>query len=406
MRSVGALLALCTAAALVTPAAVADAAGTTGAGRHAGRAPAASAAPPFAAGLTADLTAEMQRLRVPGAIVAVRTPQWGTWTTALGTSDLATGAPMALDNHMRIGSITKTMVGTVILQLVHDKLLTLDEAVSELRPEVPNGNHITIRELLQMTSGLFNYTEDRAFNETLDSAPQTQWTPQQVLDIAFRHEPCFPPGTKYQYSNTNTILLGLIIEQLTQHSLEQELQERIFDPLHLAHSSLPQDTTRMPVPYAHGYQFLTNIQSLDQPVLTGDAAALADWKAGNPRDVTRVNTSWAWAAGGVVSDLDDMLAWAPALATGTLLPPELQRERLTFVPTTDNPDGPAYGLAIARIGGFLGHTGTLSGYQSFEGYDPVRQATVVVLVNLNQSPDASTPADRLTMRIVADLFQP
>ncbi|AUG79713.1 hypothetical protein CFP65_5000 [Kitasatospora sp. MMS16-BH015] len=353
--------------------------------------------------LTADLTAVMQRLRIPGAVVSVTTPEWGTWTTSLGTSDLATGRPMDPADHVRIGSITKTLTGTVILELVKDGLLGLDDPVSTYRPDVPDGEHITIRQLLQMTSGLYNYSEDPEFNRQLDDHPERDWTPQQLLDIAFAHDCYFPPGTGFHYSNTNTILLGLIAEQLTHRSLGELIRKGVFEPVGMTESSFDPNTA-LPGPYAHGYEFISNVASLTTPTLTGKDAAWADWSAGNPYEVTHNNVSWAAAAGGVVSTVADLNRWAPVLAKGDLLTPELQRQRLDFIHTSDQPNAPGYGLAIFDVDGFIGHDGQLPGYTSFMAYDPDRAATIVVLANLNQSPDGTAPANELTKLIVSELF--
>lgn len=360
---------------------------------------------PFAEKLTPDLIALMQRLRVPGAIVSVSTPEWGTWTTTLGTGDLTTGAPIRADDHMRVGSVTKTFTGTVVLQLVQEGRLALDDAVAAYRPDVPGGEHITIRQLLQMTSGLYNFSEDPGFNERLDQHPDRHWAPQELLDIAFSHPVYFQPGAGFHYSNTNTVLLGLIAEQLTEQPLARLFQQRIFDPVGMLGSSLPDDTS-LPEPHAQGYQFVSNVDSLTTPELTGKEAAWADWSAGNPLNVTHADPSWAWAAGGGVSTLEDLRRWAPVLATGTLLSPELQRERLTFVPASDQPGAPTYGLAIADFAGFLGHDGQLPGYNSFVGHDPKRCATIVVLTNVNQSPDGAAPANELTKLVISELFPP
>lgn len=397
--------ALLSAAALALGAAAAPAAAAAAAPAPAG-APAdahPSQEAPFARQLTADLIARMQQLRIPGAIVSVTTPGHGTWTAALGTRDLATGEAVRTDDRFRVGSITKTFTGTVILQLVQEGRISLDDPVADYRPDVPGGQDITVRQLLQMTSGLYNYSEDPGFNQRLDDDPAAEWTPEELLAVAFRHPPYFPPGTGFHYSNTNTVLLGLIAEQLTGRPLAELFRQRIFDPVGLHRTSFDPGP-RIPRPHSQGYQFISNVDSLTAPVLTGQAAAWADWSAGNPYDVTDNNASWAWSAGAAVSTVDDLRRWAPALATGTLLSPELQRERLTFVPTSDAPGAPGYGLAIADVEGFLGHDGQIPGYTSFMGYDPDRCATVVVLANLNQSPDGTAPANELTKTIIAGLF--
>jgi D-alanyl-D-alanine carboxypeptidase len=149
------IVALVTAALLVSP---------TGAAASSSSSVAAGPGEPsFATTLRPLLEAKMKSIRIPGAVVYVQSPDKGTWKTALGAGDLGTNAPMRLDDHFRIRSITKTFTGTVILQLVDEGKLKLDNPVAKYQPEVPNGANITVRELLNMTSGLFNYTEDKGF---------------------------------------------------------------------------------------------------------------------------------------------------------------------------------------------------------------------------------------------------
>ncbi|GAA4832806.1 serine hydrolase domain-containing protein [Kitasatospora terrestris] len=392
------LLAASLACAVAVPAAAAPApvAAPAAAAKAADR-------PAYAGRLTQDMIALMQRLRIPGALVSITTPDSGAWTTELGTGDLTTGKPIDRGDHLRVGSITKTFTGTVVLQLVQEGLLKLDDPVSAHHPGVPDGDRITIRQLLNMTSGLYNYSEDYGFNLSLDEHPEREWTPQELLDLAFSHPSYFPPGTGFHYSNTNTVLLGLIAEHLTHQPLGKLFEQRIFNRVGMHGTSLANGDS-IPSPHARGHQFITNVESLTAPTLTGKEAAWADWSAGNPYDVTHVNASWAWAAGAAESTVDDLRRWAPALATGTLLSPELQKERLTFVPTSDAPDAPGYGLAVAEFFGFIGHDGQIPGYTSFMGYDPKRCATVVVLANLNQSPDGTAPANELAKLIIGELF--
>ena len=392
---------LCLAALLlvsVSAGGVASAAAPTG-----GPSP-SSSVPTYVHKLQPDIIATMQRMRMPGAIVAIRTPQSGTWVTRLGSAKLTTGAALRLGDHMRIGSITKTFTATVILQLAQGRRLSLQSPVSRYISGVPNGRHITIHQLLQMTSGLYNYSEALSFNQELDRNPARHWTPWELLHIAFAHSPYFAPGKGYHYSNTNYILLGLIVQKLTHHTLTYEFRRRIFRPLGMTDTSLPA-TPAMPLPYAHGYQFISNVDSLTSPPLTGKAAAWADWSAGNPWDVTNASPSWTWAAGGAVSTVKDLLRYGPALATGHgLLGAGMQRKRLEFVATTTGTNKLGYGLGIANFFGFLGHTGSIPGYNSFVAYDPKLHATVVVLVNLNQSPDANGPADALDKLIIGQVF--
>src|SRR6266487_4356808 len=344
--------------------------------------------PAFAVKLQPLLVAKMQQLRIPGAIIYVDDPGQGSWITTLGTSDLATRAPMNVNSHMRIGSITKTFTATVILQLVDEGKLGLNDPVSKYFPEVPNGSNITIREVLNMTSGLFDYTEDEGLFKTVLAHPDKVWDPWELLTIAFQHPAYFAPGQSLHYSSTNYILLGLLIEQITHMPVEKVFQQRIFRPLGMHNTLLPPlSSAAIPNPHPIGYFFETS-----------NAAA--------PLDVTSWNPSWGWTAGSAISTLHDLKIWAKALETGTLLSAATQKERLTWVKfpgATWIGHFYGYGLGIADFGGMIGHDGGLPGFQSFMGYLPQKRATIVVLTNLDPAPDGSEPADALEMVIQENL---
>ncbi len=296
---------------------------------------------------------------------------------------------MNVNSHMRIGSITKTFTATVILQLVDEGKLRLDDPVAKYLPQVPNGANITIRELLNMTSGLFNYSNDRGFNQT---DPSKVWDPKDLVTIAFRHQPYFAPGQGLHYTNTNYILLGMLIEQITGMPVEKVFQQRIFTPLGMDGSSLPPRTSSaIPAPHPHGYVLA---ETLGQ--------------TGAPRDVTDLNPSWGWTAGSAISTLHNLKIWARTLATGQLLSAATQKERLSWVLLAGGSwighDTVAYGLGVADFGGVIGHNGEIAGFQSFMGYLPQRGATIVVLTNLYAAPDGSGPADDLEKVIQKELF--
>jgi D-alanyl-D-alanine carboxypeptidase len=153
-----------------------------------------TAAPAFAADLGPKITARMGELSVPGAIVYVDVPGKGTWLTAFGSSTTEGAPPMSTDNHMRIGSVTKSLTAEVVLQLVDQGAIGLDDPVTKYLPGVPNGENITIRQLLGMTAGIFNFTEDGYFNLTLDKDPHKPWTPFECIGIGLAHPPYFPPA--------------------------------------------------------------------------------------------------------------------------------------------------------------------------------------------------------------------
>lgn len=305
----------------------------------------------------------MAKYGIPGAIVGLWIPGQGEWVVARGVGDLATGAAPDITDKMRMGSITKTVTATVVLQLADEGKLGLDDALSKYEPWVPNSGNITIRELLNMTSGLYNYTNDGAFWDQLLANPLTAWPPRQIVDLALTHPPDFAPGTEYEYSNTNYILLGMVIEQVTGNSADQEIQTRIIDRLGLKNTSFP-EVPEMPSPHMEGY-------------MSGADNTVTDLN--QLEDITVLTPTGYWTAGAMITTVDDLKVWVQALAQGTLLSPAMQQQRLTFVPAGN----PTYGLGIMPITGtpFLGHSGEVLGFNSSAYTDPTTGNTVVVLIN-------------------------
>lgn len=350
----------------------------------------------------------MKAMRVPGAVIFVQGVGSESWTASLGTSNLATHAPMNPDMHFRIGSITKTFVGTVILQLIDEGKIKLDDPISKYQSEVPDGKNITVREVLNMSSGLYNYSEDDGFGKILEAElygnnMNRVWEPKELLAIAFKHPPYFAPSKGFHYSNTNYILLGLMIEQITGHTVEDEIQRRILTPLGMSNTSMPQLTSSaIPNPYPRGYTFVTPATQTGQP---GGASTSKQLNATNPLDVTMVNPSWGWTAGNMISTVHDLQIWAKALATGKLLNTATQKERLNWLPITGgSPAYPLkYGLAIADFNGFIGHNGGLPGFQSFMGYMPEKSEMIVILTNLEPTANNAGPADELAKTIQKNL---
>ena len=172
------------------------------------------------AALQAVVDTTAQELLVPGAVVLVRTPQ-GEFTATYGTTELGAASPPSADTHFRIASNTKTMTAAVIMQLAQEGKLSLDDPVSKYVPGVPNGDNITIAELLEMRSGLYNYTEAPEVSASSDRDPAKAWSPAEVLAIAFARPPNFAPGTAFEYNNTNYVLLGLVAEKVDGKPLAQ-----------------------------------------------------------------------------------------------------------------------------------------------------------------------------------------
>jgi D-alanyl-D-alanine carboxypeptidase len=381
-----------------------------------------AADPPYAATLRTKLLKQLQTDQCPGAVVYVNDPNLGIWKAALGSADLS-GTPMDIDSHMRIGSVTKTLTATAVLIAVDKNLIKLDESISSQLPHVvPRGHRISIRSLLNMTAGLFNNTEDDAFNVALDVNPFRAYTVRETLDIAFRHPPYFTPGLRcdkrnadlnqppcWHYSNTNYLVLGLLLEKVTGMKVEDIFQRWIFTPLGMNHSVMPPiASAAIPAPHPRGYLFGTNVQSNEayKAAIAGNAegSKIVVPPGVPPTDATDWNPSYTWTAGSAISTVSDMAIWAKALATGALLKPETHRQQLKWAPRI------TYGLGIAEaLPGFLGHDGAVPGFQSLVAYSLDSGAEIIVLTNSEIVPNTpledALPANNLATIIDKALFR-
>lgn len=311
--------------------------------------------------LQAKMESLIKEINAPGFNVGIWIPGEGEWQNSFGVADKETAEKMSLDNHFRIGSITKTFVITAVLQLVDKGDISLDDKISKYIDNVPNGDKITIRQLANMTSGLANYSEDEEWVKSTIYTKNDRIVPtSELLDVAFKLPPTFAPGKGWHYSNTNTVLLGQVIEKVSGLSLDKYLQENIFTPLALENTSFPLDE-KMPSPYAHGY----TKQTLDE----------------KEADATFNNPSWTNAAGQMVSTFADLKIWAKALGTGALLSEDAFKERLTWVTLPPNTAKRKYGLGVGSNSGWINHTGSLPGYNCVVAYLPEKQAVFVVMIN-------------------------
>ena len=312
--------------------------------------------------------ARIAQIGAPGAIVSLSIPGEVDYVKAFGTGDTAAGTPMRVDDHFRIGSVTKTFTGTAILQLVEEGQVRLSDPISRYVDGVPRGDEITLDMLGRMRSGLPDYTETETlfttmYSEATSSPTAFAFTPRQLIDMAFERPADFAPNERFAYNNTNTVLLGMVVEDVADMPLADFLQQRIFEPADLTETSLPGDG-RMPSPYAHGYH-----KSADG--VTYDSAL---W-----------NVSWANAAGAAVSTVADMRSWLSVLGKGASLQPETHTQRLSD--GSPVADGANYAFAIFDVQGWIGHNGSIPGYTTVAVYLPSRDASLVVTVNS----DASEP---------------
>jgi D-alanyl-D-alanine carboxypeptidase len=368
------------------------------AGRPVSAQPAATPAAPELAGWLRPLVEGlMAELLVPGAVVLARTPE-GEFLEAFGTRVLGEDVPVTTDDHFRIGSNTKTMTGTVLLQLVDEGMLSLDDPVSRYRPDVPGGDDMRVSQLLDMSSGLFSYTAVFSLNQVMDANPARAWEPEELVALGLDEPVYFPPGEGFFYSNTNTVLAGLIAEQLTGQPLRDLFEGRLFRPLGITHSLLPDIAdASIPDPHPNGYWFGSNVSTIETSVLSADEQAAAEAGELLPSDITDLNPSWGWAAGAAIATASDLAAYVEALVGGAYLSPELQATRLDSL----QPIGSAaYGLALAQFGPMIGHDGSLPGYQSFMGHDPVAGNTLIVFTNMGVSPAGVMTANEIARSII------
>jgi D-alanyl-D-alanine carboxypeptidase len=352
-----------------------------------------------------------KKLMVPGAVVVLRTPQ-GSYTAAVGTTELGMLTPPTADTHFRIASNTKTMTAALIMLLAQEGKLRLGDPVSSYVPGVPNGDHITVAQLLKMRSGLYGYTEDPALASALDADPGRVWTPNQVLDMAFQHPPLFEPDARYDYNNTNYALLGLIVEKVGGHPLAEQMQDRLFGPLGLNQTSLPATgDISMPAPYSHGYMYGGTRYALADDPYTDQIQAAARAGTLQPVDYTHQNASYATAAGGAISTADDLATWIKALVAGKVFNADLQQQWLNSLQAEDPnaPDGQKYGYGISyqRFGpnaAMFYHGGEMPGFNSFMGYDPDNDVALVIWTNLTLSPEGVTTANALLPTVLDEIY--
>jgi D-alanyl-D-alanine carboxypeptidase len=317
---------------------------------------------------------EIVRAGVPGAIAYARHGERESMATS-GVRDLETGTPLEVRDRFRAGSITKSFTATVILQLVAERRVELDDSVEHWLPgRVPNGANISVRNLLNHTSGLFNFVHDPRVSNPyfVDGDFSYYHTSDDLLRYALEHPPLFVPGSAWEYSNTNYLLLGMVIEAVTGRSPVAEIHARLIAPLGLRRSSLPVRDPAVHGPHMHGYI----VPSLGEPA-NGEPVA-------EPTDITFMSPSWARTAGGIVSTVDDIAHFYRALFSGALLPPaQLAAQRETVAMAEADGDA-RYGLGVITwptpCGTAWGHDGDSPGYKTIALYseDGSRQAVVAI----------------------------
>jgi D-alanyl-D-alanine carboxypeptidase len=314
----------------------------------------------------------------PGALVLIDSGS-SRREKSSGFAVLKGRVPLDAHDRFRVGSITKAFVAVVVLQLVGEHRLALEDTVERWVPGlVPGGGRVTVRQLLAHTSGLADYADDADFVRRTVAQPRRRWKPRELVGVALAEGPVARPGERFAYASTNYVLLGMIVERATGTSLGRQLRRRIFAPLGLEDTSFASDL-RNRRRYAHGYA------PSEHDGIVGSFATA--------RDRSTVNTSWAWAAGSIVSTASDLSRFLGALLQGRLLPHRL----LALMRPAP---GSRYGLGLAAFrtpcGTAIGHTGALLGTVSAAWSTPDGRRRVVAMSNsLPLSPSAGAELRRL-----------
>jgi peptidoglycan/LPS O-acetylase OafA/YrhL/CubicO group peptidase (beta-lactamase class C family) len=335
---------------------------------------------PFDPALAAKLQQVLDRTvadgTIPGAVLSVRIPGAEPWVGASGVRDRRTKEPMEPTTNVRIASISKIFTAVVVLQLVEEGKIQLDQPIATwLQDLVPNGDRITVHNLLQHTSGLYDYLEDRNFVNRTYREPDRIFAPRELVEYAAQFPPLFRAGAKgaWDYSSTNFVLLGMIVEQATGNSLAHEMRQRIFEPLGLEQT------------------FFTPDEAIEGTLARGYSGAV---------DQTRVAMSFAYATANIVSTAGDVRQFIQALLDGQLLKPETLDMMLTFVNGKGQYRMPAlaYGLGImqnqlpvgpgpdgqtrpAGVRTVVGHIGGFGGFRSAVWSSPENGITIALGVN-------------------------
>jgi D-alanyl-D-alanine carboxypeptidase len=309
----------------------------------------------------------------PGVIVVIQRRNDRRVIRA-GVANVRTDAHLRVHAHMRLASVAKAFNGATALSLVARQVLSLADTVGKWRPDLPaDWADITLGQLLNHTSGIPEFIEEQAFKDALLASPLVAPPPVQLLSYIENPEPTFTPGTEYKYSNSDNIIVGLMIEAATGRSYERALHRLVAVPFGLFDTTLPSDA-QLPRPFVHGY-------SRDE--------------TGMPEDVSKdIAAGWAWASGGVVSTPEDANEFVRRYVTGQETNSKTHAQQFQFVPGSSDPPGPgtnSAGLAIFRYetgcGTVYGHTGNWPGYTQFISATADGKRSATVSINAQITPE-------------------
>ncbi len=326
--------------------------------------------------ITEVLDSVLANTHVPGIVAGIWAPNENIELIYTGgTSDLETGASMNADMIFRIGSNTKTMTITILLKLVDLELIALEDKLSKYLPEFPRADEVTIEMLCNMRSGIYNYSDNLDFYNMITQDPTHVWSFDELLSYPENHNYYFDPDSGYHYSNSNTVLVAKIIEQISVKPLKQHITDEIILPLGFENTEYLASGVELPGFHSKAYYF-------------------QEYSPENPEYTEHFDVSWAGPAGSAYSTLRELKEYVIRLVGGGFLSPELQHRRITSMKHMENPWGVKYGIGMLEYKGFYGHNGSLPGYTSLMIHSPSKNCTIIIWYN-SQLPD--TPTNLLTI---------
>jgi len=313
---------------------------------------------------------------VPATLIGIWDGKGNNFIRAFGDADLEKKTPLTPADHFRIGSNTKTFVISVLLQLVSEKKLSLDDPLSRfsLGVTIPNAEGLTVRELCNMRSGLFEAYDTPEFAKLNWKVPK-DFNPRTLVAWAMKQKPYFQPGKGYHYCNTNYLLIGMIIEAITKDSVGNQIRKRLLEPFGLKQTFYP-ETEAMPSPWVHGYH-------LD--------------KQGNWEDISNtIPVAFMGSAGAMISDMNDIRRWIELYATGKTCGAGTYQDLINCIPFLGNT---SFGLGITCSEGWYGYSGALPGYNTADYYSPETGITIVAWINYQ----AKEPVEGVASVMVRDI---
>lgn len=303
----------------------------------------------------------LQNTKITGMVAAVWAPDKDLeFFYTNGVADIETNEEMNKYFYFRVGSNTKTMVVTRLLQLVDEGRVSLDDKLNLFFPDFPNSDSVTIEMMTNMTSGIFDYMDTDEFNYEMDNNPTRVWTKDELIDLVRTKEYHFTPGERFLYCNTNTQLIGRIIEIITDNSLQNEINQYIFSPLNLDNTTFPVSGITMPDPHPKGY-------------------FIGDFNPDYPEFSEHFDISWAQAAGCAISNIYDLKDFVIAMNNGYYLSDSLQNIRINHRVQVN--DFVYYTIGGFYFEGYFGHGGDIAGFSSAMFHSMEKNCTIVLWYN-------------------------